>query len=167
MNKSLKSLLPAGLLALALSFTSCEEVNDNRIPYMPVYIDLGNTAYWEKYGVHYLGDYNRFIKSEGVPSDFHYNLTTETGFGGVLLVTTIDNTPLAYDLSCPVEVKQNVRVSFNPDTRIATCPKCHSEYDVCEYNGSPISGEAKRLKYGLRRYIAVPALDGGYTIRQR
>ena len=154
-------------LAICGMLNSCASVDDDRIPYNGVYIDLGNLSYWQIYGVHYLGDYNRFIKEDRIPSNFHYNVTAETGFGGVLLVTGIDNTPLAYDLSCPVEIKRNIRVQFNPDTRIATCPVCHSEYDVCEFGGSPISGDAKRHRWGLRPYVVVPAIDGGYKIRQR
>ncbi len=161
------ALLAAVTFCFTAVLSSCEKVDDDRIPYVGVYVDLGSIAYWQLYGVHYLGGYNRFIKEERIPTNFPYNLTTETGFGGVLLVTAIDNTPLAYDLSCPVEVKRNVRVQFNPDTRIATCPECHSEFDVCEFQGSPISGEAKRHKWALRRYLVVPALDGGYKIMQR
>ncbi|MCM1021596.1 MAG: hypothetical protein NC343_04780 [Muribaculum sp.] len=162
-----KSLLICISIAISSILYSCESVDDSRIPYCAVYIDLGNLDYWGLYGVHYLGDSNRFIKSKRIPSNFPYNLTTETGFGGVLIVGGIDNTPLAYDLACPVEVKSTVLVNYDENTRIATCPICHSEYDVCEYQGSPISGEAKRRKWGLRRYQAVPAIDGGYKIRQR
>lgn len=166
MNKIQSLLIILACLTGVLATSSCEEVDDDRIPYMPVYIDLGIPAYWQSYGVHYLGDYKRFIKEDRVPSDFHYNLTTETGFGGVLLVTAIDNIPLAYDLACPVEIKRNVRVNFNPETRRAVCPKCHSEFDVCEFGGSPVSGEAKDRKWALRRYQAIP-VEGGYKIVQR
>ena len=87
-----------------------------------------------------------------------------TGFGGVLLVTDIQNYPLAYDLACPVEKSQKVRVEFDSESLLARCPVCHSEYNVCEFFGSPVSGEAYRKKWKLRQYKALPSAEGGYRI---
>ena len=67
-------------------------------------------------------------------------------------------------LACPVERKQSVRVVYDRDTQIATCPECGSQYNVCEHFGSPISGQAFQRKWGLQRYTARPAAMGGYIL---
>lgn len=170
MKLKLLSLYMA-LLAAMTGVAGCTEVDDDRVPYYPVYIDLSTPGYWERYGVHALGQSREFIKSRRVPADFSYVVTSETGFGGVLLVTDVENYPLAYDLACPVELNRETRVVFDSETLRARCPKCGSEYDVCELNGTPVSGEAFKRKWALRRYQAVPVGLGGsltgYRITQR
>lgn len=155
-----------GLLILILMcvLPSCEEADDSRIPYVEVNIDLTSPGYWNTYGVSALGMSRRFIRQEKVPANFPYTAMTYTGFGGVLLVTDIQNYPLAYDLACPVERKASVRVEFDPETLLARCPKCHSEYNVCEFFGSPVSGEAHHKKWRLRQYRVLPSAEGGYRI---
>lgn len=155
---------------MALTGYSCGEVDDDRIPAMSVNVELSNPGYWDIYGVNGLGQYCTFIKSSltftknGKSADFPFTAMTYTGFGGILLVTDLSGQPLAYDLACPVEVDPSVRVNYNLDTMEAKCPKCGSVYNVCEYNGSPVSGIAYDRKYGLRRYRALPASTGGYNI---
>ncbi len=152
------------LLAVCVGVSSCDEADDSRIPYMEVNIDLTTLGYWNTYGVSALGMSRRFIRQDKVPSNFPYTATTFTGYGGVLLVTDIQNYPLVYDLSCPVEKSATVRVEFDSETLLARCPKCHSEYNVCEFYGSPVSGEAYTKKWSLRRYRALPSSEGGYRI---
>lgn len=144
--------------------SACGEVNDERIPATSVNIELGNPGYWDTYGVHGLGQHREFIKSKRIPADFPFTAMTFTGFGGIMLVTDLSNQPLAYDLACPVEVNPDVRVEFNDDDFNVRCPKCGSVYNVCEYQGSAVSGPAYDRKYGLRRYRALPAAAGGYNI---
>lgn len=151
-------------LALMLTYVSCDEADDSRIPYVEVNIDLTSLGYWNTYGVSSLGMSRRFIRQEKEPANFPYTAMTYTGFGGVLLVTDIQNYPLAYDLACPVEKLATVRVQFDSETLLARCPRCHSEYNVCEFFGSPVSGEAYRKKWSLRRYRALPSPEGGYRI---
>ena len=152
------------VIVAMFALLSCSDVNDDRIPVTAVNIDLGNQGYWDTYGVHTVGQFRYFIKSEKQPADFPYTAMTYTGFGGILLVTDLSGSPLAYDLACPVECTPNVRVVFDTSTLQAVCHKCGSRYDVCEFNGSPLSGPAHEHKYGLRRYRAVRASAGGYTI---
>ena len=59
---------------------------------------------------------------------------------------------------------QKVRVEFDSESLLARCPVCHSEYNVCEFFGSPVSGEAYRKKWKLRQYKALPSAEGGYRI---
>lgn len=150
--------------ALLIGAAACGEVNDERIPAVSVNVELSNPGYWDIYGVHGLGQSRIFIKNERIPADFPFTAMTFTGFGGILLVTDLSNSPLAYDLACPVEVSPTVRVRFNPDNLEARCPECGSVYNVCEYQGSAVSGVAYDRKYGLRRYRVLPAVTGGYNI---
>ncbi len=165
-----KNFIIKAFFSLLIVFVtiSCESVNDERIPPISVYIDLSNQAIWDSYGVHGYGQHTRFIKQERIPANFPYSALTYTGFGGVLLISGRAgddyNSPLAYDLSCPVEAKNNIRLSIDPQTFEAYCPKCHSRFDVCENNGAPISGEALSRNYGLQRYKVNPAQMGGYII---
>ncbi len=151
------------IFTIGIFNSGCSEINDDRIPVAPVNIDLANQGYWDSFGVHGLGQYRYFILQQQ-PSGFPWNANTYTGFGGVLLVTDISGYPLAYDLSCPVECKQTVRILYDTENLNTYCPKCGSVYDVNELYGSPVSGPAHSKKYGLRRYHVVPATLGGYTI---
>lgn len=157
-NKLISLCLGAFLLG------GCSTVDDDRIPVANVYLDLGNQGYWDVYGVHGLGQYRYFIREDRVPANFPYAAMSYTGYGGILLVTDISGYPLAYDLSCPVEAKPTVRVRYQEEDLCVECPVCGSRYNVNEYNGSPISGKAFDLKYGLRRYKVARGTQGGYII---
>lgn len=161
-------------IVLLLAVSACNQVDDDRIPSLPVYINLSGPGMWNSYGVAGVGLSREFINFEGVrsPSGFPYNANTYVGFGGVLLVGGMDpftsqpNVPLAYDLSCPVERSQTVRVCIDPDNLDAVCPQCGSHYDVVVAGGSPVSGPALtgKHKYALRRYVCDQANGGGYII---
>ena len=129
---------------------------------------------WNTYGVSGVGISRDFINFQGerTPDGFPYTANTHVGFGGVLLIGGVDpftsapNVPLAYDLSCPVERSQTVRVRVDAATMEAVCPKCGSRYDVVIAGGSPVAGPALtgEYKYGLRRYVCDPGQGGGYVI---
>lgn len=161
-------------MALLLAVSACNQVDDDRIPSLPVYINLSGPGMWNSYGVAGVGLSREFINFEGIrcPSGFPYNANTYVGFGGVLLIGGMDpftsqpNVPLAYDLSCPVERSQTVRVYIDSDNLDAVCPQCGSHYDVVVAGGSPVSGPALtgKHKYALRRYVCDQANGGGYII---
>ena len=162
-------------LAVVLSaIPACNQVDDDRIPSLPVFIDISGAGLWNTYGVSGVGISRNFINSDGIvsPSGFPYNANSYVGFGGVLLIGGVDpftgesNVPLAYDLSCPVECRQNVRVAINADNLEAVCPVCASRYDVLTAGGAPVGGPALTgdTKYGLRRYVCQPGRGGGYII---
>ncbi len=156
-------ILPA--LMIALFASSCEEINDNRIPPLAVNIEFANVGMWNTYGVAAATDYRYFIKSELRPSGFPYTELTYTGFGGILLLSDIMNTPRAYDMSCPVEAKSNVRIYIDREKLQAVCPKCGSRFDVYDNHGYPLSGPAAEKLYGLQQYhVYGPNTFGGYTI---
>lgn len=163
------------LMALLLSgATSCHSIDDDRIPSLPVYINLSGAGMWNTYGVSGVGISKRFINWQGVvsPSGFPYNANTYVGFGGVLLIGGVDpftndpNVPLAYDLACPVENSQTVRVAVDESSLEAVCPKCGSHYNVITAGGAPVAGPALtgKYKYALWRYVCTPASGGGYIV---
>lgn len=161
------------LTVIGLAAAGCETVNDERIPAYPVYINISNQGLWNSFGVTGFGEARYFVLQEGSPREpagFSYVSTSATGFGGVLLVGGMDpftmqtGVPLAYDMACPVERAQNVRVRIDPKTFEAVCPVCDSHYDVTMAAGAPTAGDALVMKYGLRRYYCHPTTLQGYII---
>ncbi len=162
------------LLAVTAVAGGCHEVNDDRIPSMPVNINLGDPGVWATYGVSGFGLSRNFIMQTvpTSPAGFPYSADSRTGYGGVLLIGGMDpfsadtNVVLAYDLSCPVERKPEIRVHIEGDTYQAVCAVCGSHYDVTMAGGAPLSGPAaqKGKQYGLRRYRCLPTGFGGYII---
>lgn len=151
-------------LIAMVTLAGCDTVNDDRIPYSPVRIPFSTQPMWETYGVSGALDYQRFILSDGIPANYPYTSLSYTGFGGVLLCGDIHGNPVAFDLACPVERNKEVRIIVDMDAANAYCPKCQSVYDVFSNFGVPLSGEAARLGYGLRRYNIGPGLNGEYRV---
>ena len=161
------------MLLLPLA-AACNTVDDDRVPDLPVVINLSSPEYWHTYGVSAFGQYNIFIKSLGEPRNFPFVANTSTGYGGVLLVcgfnpfTLEAAVPMAYDLCCPVERKPDIRVRMQQDDEplpFAVCPECGSRYNVVEGGGGPMKDcPAYSKKYGLRRYECLPSGYGGYLI---
>ena len=152
--------------------TSCNTINDDRIPSMPVNINLTTADLWVTYGVSGYGEFRYFIAPLREPRNFPFTDKTMTGYGGVLLISGLNpftlqaGVPMAYDLSCPVECKPDVRVSMQLGEAlpVAVCPVCGSHYDVVELGGSPTEGPALSRKLGLRRYECRESGYGGYLI---
>ena len=170
MNRNLRCIIPAAFLAILL-LTGCQAIDDDRIPRMPVNIQFTNQGVWNAFGVSGYGMPRYFILGNGMiePADFPYIYGSATGFGGVLLISgqnpyTLDIGPLAYDLSCPVERDPNIRIYVDKANFDGICPDCGSHYNVVEAGGTPISGPAKTLGYGLRMYKFYSTPNGGYLI---
>ncbi|MBD5236861.1 MAG: hypothetical protein HDS62_04890 [Bacteroidales bacterium] len=166
--KIISSLCTSIMLLCVMLTGGCEHTDDQRIPNVGVSINLSDAGLWSRYGVSGFGIPQYFIKSLREPSGFSYLDRTMTGYGGVLLISgwdfRIDEVaPLAYDLSCPVERKPDIRVKVDPDTFDAVCPVCGSKYDVTMGAGAPISGPARSDHFSLRRYQCLPN-GGGYLI---
>ena len=152
-----KVFLYLSFLTVAITLFSCTSVDDERIPFAPVYVSFSTVGDWQIYGVSGALEYNRFIKSEKIPAGYPYAELSQTGFGGVLLVASFEGNPQAFDLSCPVECKQNVRIFVNEENLVGECPQCHSTYDIFRFGG-PLSGLAAEKGYALRRYaVSSPA----------
>ena len=152
-------------------FLSCNTLDDDRIPNMPVNISLADPGLWNTYGVSGFGTHRNFILTQQ-PAGFPWKSNSATGFGGVLLIEGVDPfsavtaAPLAYDLSCPVERRPDIRVKVENATYMAVCPQCNSVYDVTSAGGAPIEGEAAegKYKYRLKMYRVIPSGTGGYYI---
>jgi len=163
------TMVKVAVAALAVLLAAgCDKIDNKAVPNYTVRIDLGSYALWNTYGVSGLGDYRIFNRDKGLPSNFPYNVNTYTGYGGVLLMmgfetSSGDYAPLAYDLSCPVEVSQGVTVSIDSENFDAICSKCGSHFDVLQGAGGPKSGVALTNKLGLRSYRVTPS-NGGYMI---
>ena len=171
----IKILCCSGLILLAGATQSCQTVDDNRIPNMPVNIAIADVGMWNTYGVSGYGVNRNFILTSSgtrIPAGFPYTTTSATGFGGVLLIEGLDpftatsSMPLAYDLACPVERKPEVRVKVDAETYYAVCPVCESVYDVTLGAGAPVTGVAATgtYKYGLKMYSCIASGNGGYFI---
>ena len=152
----------AAVIALLTLASSCDRIDNKTIPSYTVHIDLSGYALWSVYGVNGMGDYRIFNRDKRIPANFPYSMNTYTGFGGVLLIMGIDG-PLAYDLSCPVEISQDVILSINASNFEAVCPRCNSHFDPLMGSGGPISGVAINNKVGMRQYHVLPNI-GGYII---
>lgn len=146
-----KFLCLAVLVAVAITGTGCDHIDDSRIPAFPVNVTFRGQQVWDVYGVHGALDHRRFIKELNEPAGFYYVVSDCTGFGGLLLVCDVYGTPQVYDLACPVEMQRDVRVFINKNNE-AECPKCHSTYTVFENYGMPLSGRAADNHWGLTRY---------------
>lgn len=132
---------------------------------MSVNVAFSTTADWDIYGVAGAYQYRQFIREKRVPSNFPYSAMTYTGFGGILLVGDVMGIPQAYDLACPVERQQNVRLFINEEEKfVAECPECGSQYDVFSLMGHPVSGEAANKGFALRRYNVRENVGGYYKV---
>lgn len=159
--------------------TSCNTIDDDRIPNLAVNINLSPISTWQTYGVAGFGDYRYFIRENREPSNFPWLDRTYTGFGGILLIRGNDpytmeaNVPMAFDLSCPVEKQPDIRVrmvNLEPyPLPMAQCPVCKSVYGVIEEAGRPKEGPAEQKHYGLRMYqcVEAPSNMGGYLITNK
>lgn len=83
------------------------------------------------------------------------------GYGGILVYVGFDGEYYAFDMSCPYEVKTDVRVYPNGIGQ-AVCEKCGSVYDIGYGNGFPSSGPSKEA---LKRYKVMASGDVLYISR--
>lgn len=153
--------------SLFIGGVSCQHIDDDRIPPAPVRVAFNSVGEWDVYGVAGAGSYKYFIRSQQQPSGFPYTALTYTGFGGILLVSDIHGTPVAYDLACPVECRADVRIRVLADELKAECPVCHSIYDIVTNHGQPLSGPAQKKHYGLCKYFVGPGIQGEYMLISR
>lgn len=145
------------VIAALIISSACHHLDNRRIPPAPVNISFATVGEWNVHGVAGALDHKRFIKEDHIPSDYHYTAISATGFGGILLVCDVNGNPVAYDLSCPVECKRDVRIFVNTGDMVGECPKCHSTYDIFSLGGHPLSGEAANEGFGLRQYHVGPS----------
>lgn len=134
---------------------------------MPVYVPFYTIGDWNIYGTPGAGSFRYFIKEQFQPQGFNYSAISATGYGGVLLIGDVHGRPVAYDLACPVECKQSIRVRVMAENLVAECPQCHSTYDLITNYGYPLSGPAAKDGFGLQRYYVVDGNNGEYRVITR
>jgi hypothetical protein len=124
---------------LALLFVGCNDNVISSIPDFPVYLQLNLTTTYPTFK----NSYNKFyIFKQGVV------VTDRIGYGGILVYTGLDGGYYAFDMACPYEVKQNIRVYPN-DVGQAICEGCGSVFEIGYGIGYPSKGVAKEA---LKRY---------------
>lgn len=169
-NKKIRAIIVSVCAVIAL-LPSCTSEVENRIPSMPVNINLTG-ALWNTYGVSGFGQHREFIRELRQPSNYSWTEKSATGYGGVLLISGFNpytletSTPMAYDLSCPVECRSDVRIRIESDGMlpVGVCGVCGSSYDIVERAGAAKSGPALAEKLSLRRYECIEGNYGGYLI---
>lgn len=146
--------------------TACQHIDDDRTPPAGVWVVFATEPVWTKYGAPAALNHKTFILSERIPQNFPYTAMMQTGYGGVLLVGDINGNPAAYDLSCPVENKQDIRIKVDEEKHEAYCPKCGSRYAIYSNYGQPLSGPAaeKDKLYGLKKYAVAGGPQGEYRV---
>lgn len=154
------------LAASAVMMTSCDTIEDNRLPYRDVYLPFNSIGMWNAFGISGAMDYRQFIytPNDRVPVNFPYTVSMSTGYGGLLLVGDVYGNPVAFDLACPVEASPTIRVMVDYEHNDAYCPVCGSSYDIFSGWGNPTGGRAAELGWGLTRYRVVPNAYGSYSI---
>ena len=124
---------------IALLSVSCNDNIRSSIPDYPVYLNLNLTT-----------TYPTFRDNPGQYLLFKTRVfeTDRVGFSGILVYCGWDNNYYAFDMCCPYEAKQTVRVYPN-DVGQAVCEKCGSVFDIGYGIGNPSSGPTKEV---LKRY---------------
>jgi len=139
----MKSLIKyiAFIALLNLPLAGCNDNVISSIPDFAVSLELNLTTTYPTFR-------NSFNKSlifkKGV------TVMDRIGFGGILVYTGLDGGYYAFDMSCPYEAKQNIRVYPNDKAQVV-CEGCGSVFDIGYGIGNPSSGKAKEA---LRRYKA-------------
>ena len=124
------------LLPILLIFIACE--GESLIPNYPVNLKFNITTDAPQLSA--FGGFSEFT----VPQ----NATERLGFGGVLVYHSIEDKFYAFDMACPYEHTQDIRVHCN-NLGIATCDSCLSTFYISDGNGFVNSGKAK---HALKKY---------------
>ena len=131
---------------------ACDENMSSTIPYAPVNLTLDLS------GVDNVLNGSLSYKEYTVPQ----LATDRLGYGGILVINGLGENTInlyAYDLACPNEGQQSVKVKPNSNGLNATCPKCNAVYYIAK-SGFPESGS----KFWLRQYQVIPISDTKYRI---
>ena len=158
----MKRLTVAFAAIVATVAVSCSSIDDERIPPYNVYLSFASEADWITYGVNGAMQHRSFVKSLREPSTYPWTAMSATGFGGLLLCSDYTGNVVAYDLACPVECKQDVRVVVDDKAAVARCPVCGSTYDIYGTHGYPLSGPAHERHYGLEVYNVSRGAQGSW-----
>ena len=144
----MKRRIKYGLFFCAvLLLSSCIENVTSTIPDYPVRLNLN-----------LLTEYAIFRNSTGESLVFEERIkeTDRIGFGGVLVCTNYEGKYLAFDLACPYEAKQDVRVEV--DGFFVECKECGSRFNF--YTSDFALPDKGPSKQGLKKYKTALSPNG-------
>lgn len=139
-------------MLLTIPLVSCNDNVQSSIPDFPVYLNLNLTTVYPNFR----------SPNQALTFEKRTFETDRVGYGGILVYIGFDGEYYAFDMSCPVEVKQTVRVHPNGLGQ-AVCESCGSMFDLGYGIGNPSSGEAKEA---LKRYKTTLNGDILYITRE-
>ncbi len=138
MNSMIKDIFFISSVII-LTLSSCNDNPISSIPDFPVYMELNLTSTYPTFK----NSYNQSLTfTKGV------TITDRVGYGGILVCTGFEGEYYAFDMSCPYEAKQTIRVYPNGNGQ-AVCEKCGSVFDTGYGIGNPSAGPAKEV---LKKY---------------
>jgi nitrite reductase/ring-hydroxylating ferredoxin subunit len=136
---------------LFLFFASCgKEELRNTVPFAPVHfrIDLNGLDHSLRNPLTY-----KVFTQGRLQAD-------RTGFGGLLIVSSITGEIFAFDLACPFEDNPNITVTPT-DSGTAVCETCGSVFITSFGLGTVASGVAREP---LQRYSVQPQGEGVFVV---
>lgn len=134
------------IISISVFFTGCYDNYISSIPDYPVRLQLNLTSTYPTFR----DNPNTFLIF-----DKPIQATDRVGYGGVLAYVGFDGNYYAFDLACPYEAKQNVKVTPNELGQVV-CETCGTVYDISYGIGNPVKGPAKEM---LKRYKTIPQGD--------
>jgi len=134
------------LFFLVISLSGCNDTYISSIPDYPVYLNLNLTTTYPTF---------RNSTNQVLLFEKPVIVTDRIGYGGILVYSGLDGEYYAFDMSCPYEAKQNIRVHPNGNAQVV-CEGCGSVFDIGYGIGNPSSGKAKEA---LKRYKAMLSGD--------
>lgn len=130
---------------LIISLSGCYDNYVSSIPNYPVNLTLNLTS-----------TYPTFKNNPGQHLIFKTppTATERVGFGGIIIYASFDesNPYLAFDLACPVEADQKIKVIPNDYYGQVVCEKCGTVYNLASGLGEAVDEPSK--KEPLKRYKA-------------
>jgi len=139
------------ILFLLNTLTGCNDNIQSSIPDFPVYLQLNLTTTYPNFRT----------PNQALTFEKGIFVTDRIGYGGILVYIGFDGEYYAFDMCCPYEVKQNIRVHPNGYGQ-AVCDSCKSVFDIGYGIGNPSSGKAKEA---LKRYTTAVSGDVLYITR--
>ena len=143
------------LLVVPLFVAGCNGfIWESSIPERAVYVE--RTLLTEAFELLSVGGYKTITKD-------NKKINESVGFAGILLFHGYNDEYFAFDLACPYELNENVKVEPNTMGQ-AVCPICGSVYSLGWGTGALQSGVAKE---GLKKYRVIYLyLASGDKIRE-
>lgn len=140
------------IVALMVILSGCDDNYVSSIPNYPVNLQLNLTSTYPTFK----NNPNSYLLFEKP-----ITVSDRVGFGGVLLYVDFDGDYYAFDLACPYEAKQNIKVIPNDDSfGQVVCNTCGSVYNLTSGSGLPKEGPSKEP---LKRYRTSPQGDWLYV----